>query len=193
MNATCPLVHSEWGERAHSSTHVQLITSIDMEADPRSRAWIVTSQWEESEFNDEQMRALLTSIPVAKAHGLYNRINGTASWFMYMRFQVRASALTSIFKGGEDIVIHRSSAGKLSEFMRLTHDRSIDLTFPQGDTISMDQVSTAHVDSVDNSSDEEVTILIKLRKSLRRKIKDLRTIEDQLKATERALVERFTP
>ena len=164
-----------------------------MDADPRSRAWIVTSRCEESDFNDEQIRALLTSIPVSKAHGLFSRINGTASWFMYMRFQVRASALASAFQGGADVVIHRTTASKLHEFMQLPHDRSIDISFPQVDDTSTDQVSAAHLDSAGNSSDEEVTILIKLRKSLKRKIKDLRTIEDQLKATERALVERFTP
>ena len=162
-----------------------------MDADPRSRAWVVTSRCEESDFNDEQIRALLTSNPVSKAHGLFSRINGTASWFIYMRFQVRASALASAFQG--DVVIHRTTASKLHEFMQLPHDRSIDISPPQGVEASTDQVSTPHLDSVDNSSDEEVNSLLKVRKSLKRKLKDLHALEDQLKATERALVERFTP
>ena len=164
-----------------------------MDADPRSRAWIVTSRCEESDFNDEQMRALLTSNPVSKAHGLFSRINGTASWFMYMRFQVRASALASAFQGSADVVIHRTTAGKLHDFMQLPHDRSIDISFPQGDDTSTDQVSVAHLDSVDNSSDEEVNSLLKARKSLKRKLKELHALEEQLKATERALVVQFTP
>lgn len=162
-----------------------------MDADPRARAWVVTSRCEESEFNDEQIRALLTSNPVSKAHGFYSRINGTASWFIYMRFQVRASALASAFQG--DVVIHRTTACKLHEFMQLPHDRSIDISSPQGGDNSTDQVSATHLDSVDNSSDEEVTSLLKVRKSLKRKLKDLHALEGQLKATERALVERFTP
>jgi hypothetical protein len=158
-----------------------------MELDSRSRAFVITFPCTEGEFNSDQLNPLMKMGNVSKAHGIFSKSNGTMSAFVHFRWQVRSSAISTAMDR-ESIVIKRVTASELTSFMKLPFDRSFDVTIPVDQPVKAEP--STNVD-VSNSSDEELELLIKRRRCLKRKLKEMLTIEREVNSLNDEIKQRL--
>lgn len=155
-----------------------------MELDVRSRHWIVTFAVNDVDtFTDMNVLGDGSISTFELAHAKLSRANGTCSvWFTFKNAQ-RASTLTRVFDEHDQVVVKKVTHAVFPSFKEIACDREFIVNPPLchgttgGDTLDPPRVKDEESGS---DSDQELRSLMRQRKVLRRRVKDLARIQEQL-------------
>ena len=163
-----------------------------MELDVQSRAWIMTFNCDEASFTEALIEPL-KELGLTRATGILSRTNGTASWFTYHRYQVRASAITSRLNY-DQLVVKRTTCAQLTDFVTLPFDRMLELdgTLVKQASPTNELKQAKHCESSGGeASDEEFRRKLKRRRQLKRRLTDVDVMQRELKLIEDSMVQQL--
>lgn len=167
----------------------------NMELDMRSRCWIITYKMPVVTDKPQQLVGDGTSTPKF-AHIKVSAENDSVSvWLSYDNAQ-RASAVTNAFDKYEMVVLKRTTQSAYGYFKDIPHTVEHIITHPNGNghtnTDNVLDPPQVVVTDEGTDSDTEMVQLVKQRTALKRKIKSLSVLQDELIQINKRICEKCT-
>lgn len=164
----------------HSSDHI-------MELDTRSRCWIIT--FAVNDNTDESISVLGDgTLPLTRYnHAKWSKVNGACSVWLTFEHAQRCSAVTRAYSEGYgDVVIKRVTQTVYNQFMDIPCDNELrNVVHPTHDNTDV----PGHTEVIDppiiqaesgTDSDQELNKLVQRRRGLKRKLRELIVVQEQL-------------
>lgn len=188
----------------HSIQHNRSIHGIDptMELDVKSRCWIVTFAWTDADAPTEAV--VPTELNYTKAQLKHSVPNASCSIWLEFDGQQRCSRIVNAFRDRDAVVVKRTTRYEFDSWRSVPFTTELEIVRPSGTCINRGKAPVestpsgpSGTDSVvptqsDSESDVEFTVLLKRRKQLKRKLKDVRVIELELTQVNAKLARKLT-